>query len=654
MYVFLTVALVLRATPSRYNLVFATATAATAIWSLTQCWTAGSWFASAAATIRDAAWITLLLLLIRSESLSDRLWARLASIAGLLLIADLFIGYAGSAGIDGTWPGGAAASRMTVSAFGLLLVENLLRNISRERFWTFKLLGIGSALAFGFNLVMEIPHLFMKLPDERFLAAQPLIYTMLAPLFLASAVRMPLVGLKVHSSRRVAFHSTTLLVAGVLAEGMAVAALTVRRFGGTEGMVLELVLLFTGAALALTAAASANLRSRIRVFINENFFSYKYDYRSEWSKFIQSLSIRDDEGAPMRVLRTLAELLDCPGGMLLARTGGNRHYLPLASWSATSGLQLVAADDPLLSPFAGSELEFLEIGKDAGTQDWRDKFPFAWLAVPLRYRGELAGLALLCPPRAPRKLDWEDRKLIALVAQQSALHLVQDDMTRTLADSRQLHDFNRRLAFAVHDLKNRIGQLNLIARNAERFWDDPRFRNDMVVTIRRSAEQLQELMARLRGDAEKATAPPQCVDLRVLLSDFVSSKTPLGATVRLREMPYAPMMAEVDRAALLNVLEHVVTNAIEAAPDSPVELSLHRAGDGYRICVEDRGGGMSPHFVAEELFRPLHSSKGEGLGIGAYQARQTMRDLKGDLEVSSTLGSGTTVQLVLPQAERAA
>jgi signal transduction histidine kinase len=161
-------------------------------------------------------------------------------------------------------------------------------------------------------------------------------------------------------------------------------------------------------------------------------------------------------------------------------------------------------------------------------------------------------------------------------------------------------------------------------------------------------------MARLKGEAAGEASLPCPVDLRGLLADFVSRKQTLGVPVCLGEMPYAPMMAEVDRTALLNVLEHVVTNAVEAAPGRPVELGVHRAGDGLRISVQDRGGGMTQRFIRDELFRPLRSSKAAGLGIGAYQARQTMRDLKGDLEVSSTLGAGTIVQLVLPKTGRAA
>ena len=64
--------------------------------------------------------------------------------------------------------------------------------------------------------------------------------------------------------------------------------------------------------------------------------------------------------------------------------------------------------------------------------------------------------------------------------------------------------------------------------------------------------------------------------------------------------------------------------------------------------VEDHGAGMSPEFIADELFRPLRTTKQKGLGIGAYQARAIMRNLGGEMEVHSTLGKGTTVSLLLP------
>ena len=66
------------------------------------------------------------------------------------------------------------------------------------------------------------------------------------------------------------------------------------------------------------------------------------------------------------------------------------------------------------------------------------------------------------------------------------------------------------------------------------------------------------------------------------------------------------------------------------------------------IDIADRGPGMSPEFVRDELFRPFSSTKGGGHGIGAFQARELLRDAGGDLLVLTRMGEGTTMRLLLP------
>jgi signal transduction histidine kinase len=61
---------------------------------------------------------------------------------------------------------------------------------------------------------------------------------------------------------------------------------------------------------------------------------------------------------------------------------------------------------------------------------------------------------------------------------------------------------------------------------------------------------------------------------------------------------------------------------------------------------------MDPDFVRNRLFKPFESTKmGKGMGIGAYQARQFVRDLGGEVRVISAPGTGTTFSLTLPLAQ---
>ena len=65
--------------------------------------------------------------------------------------------------------------------------------------------------------------------------------------------------------------------------------------------------------------------------------------------------------------------------------------------------------------------------------------------------------------------------------------------------------------------------------------------------------------------------------------------------------------------------------------------------------IEDDGLGMSSEFIRDRLFKPFDSTKGsQGMGIGAYQAREFAREMGGEIKVASVLSEGTRISLSLP------
>jgi signal transduction histidine kinase len=67
---------------------------------------------------------------------------------------------------------------------------------------------------------------------------------------------------------------------------------------------------------------------------------------------------------------------------------------------------------------------------------------------------------------------------------------------------------------------------------------------------------------------------------------------------------------------------------------------------------------MSEAFIRERLFQPFESTKSAGMGIGAFESREYIQELGGQLEVSSQPGQGTVFRIVLrlhrPDKEQAA
>ena len=97
-----------------------------------------------------------------------------------------------------------------------------------------------------------------------------------------------------------------------------------------------------------------------------------------------------------------------------------------------------------------------------------------------------------------------------------------------------------------------------------------------------------------------------------------------------------------------------MNNAIEASVRaSRIRVALRHEALSVVVDIVDEGPGMAPEFVRDELFRPFATTKGDGHGIGAYQARELLREAGGDLLVLSRRPGGTTMRMLLPSVRLA-
>src|SRR5690606_24968185 len=176
-------------------------------------------------------------------------------------------------------------------------------------------------------------------------------------------------------------------------------------------------------------------------------------------------------------------------------------------------------------------------------------------------------------------------------------------------------------------------------------------RADKLLTLRYSAEKLQALLTRLGRYGSPASEAPQPVSVEDLLTNIAKRYAPQYEVVVISR---DPCLALAYRESLEQALAHLVQNAIEASPEGmPVFLDL-RAEDAHAVVeIVDSGSGMSPEFIRTRLFKPFHSSKPGGFGIGAFEARELIRAMGGRLEVESREGLGTRFRVVLPLAEAA-
>jgi signal transduction histidine kinase len=83
-----------------------------------------------------------------------------------------------------------------------------------------------------------------------------------------------------------------------------------------------------------------------------------------------------------------------------------------------------------------------------------------------------------------------------------------------------------------------------------------------------------------------------------------------------------------------------------------VRVETRLESNGVALVVADTGCGMSPEFVKTLLFRPFHSTKTKGLGIGMFQCKKIIEAHGGSIAVASQVGKGSRFTILVPLATR--
>ncbi len=183
----------------------------------------------------------------------------------------------------------AAFDGLATSIFGLVLIEQLFRNVADDARWNIKPLCLGLAAAFIFDLYLHAEALLFSRFDAEAWSVRGFIYVLVVPLLAMTTARNREWTLRIALSRRVAFHTTALMTSGLYLLFIAAAGYYVRYFGGTWGGALQVALLFAGFLILGALAFSGSMRARLRVLVSKHFFSYRYDYRDEWLRFTRAL-----------------------------------------------------------------------------------------------------------------------------------------------------------------------------------------------------------------------------------------------------------------------------------------------------------------------------------------------------------------------------
>lgn len=625
----------------------------------------GAHLSSFIETMRDLAWLFVLYRLFANDGRDQSLapirplvvvLVAVECLQPLLLVLDIRL--AGDAAVADVILAVSALLRVLVAVGALVLLHNLYAGASAafrlELRWTAA--GLGILWAYQLNLYAVT--YFTGASSSELLALRGLFIALSTALF-ALGANSRAADLKLLPSRAVAFQSLSLLVIGAYLLVMLVVSQSLSLLGGGLARLTQVGFVFAAAAVAVSWLPSRRLRGWLRVNVFKHLFQHRYDYRAEWLRFTETIG-RAGPGARAlaeRAAQALADITDSDGAALLLPDNegslglaGTWNWVGFAPPAIALGPEFVASAER-----TGAIIELDDAAFTANTYDeqtiipqWLQDDPKAWIVVPLLHFKRLVGVAILTRPPVARKLDWEDFDLLKVVGGQLASYIAEQAGHEALAEATRFDEFNRRIAFVMHDIKNLASQLSLLARNAEKHADNPDFRADMLVTLTKSADKLNALLARLGRYGTGGAVKREPVDLSAMVRAIARRFDGIHPVQFTRK---GSCTVVADPEALEQALVHLVQNAVDASDHRiPVTIDVTSDGLNGRVEVLDSGAGMSPQFIRESLFKPFVSSKNGGFGIGAYEARELVRAMGGRLDVESREGLGTRFTLTLPLA----
>ncbi len=238
-----------------------------------------------------------------------------------------------------------------------------------------------------------------------------------------------------------------------------------------------------------------------------------------------------------------------------------------------------------------------------------------------------------------------------------------DEELRTLSQqlwqAAKLATMGELAASIAHELNNPLATVSLRVESllAQVVEDDPKRR--ALTIIEQEVERMGNLVANLLQFSRRGQAQISSVDVREELENTLALIYYHLRNHRInvvRQFASDVPMVHADRQQLRQVFLNLLTNASDAMPQGGtltlgVTLGqLEPGAPAVVITFTDTGIGIAPEDMPR-VMEPFFTTKeeGKGTGLGLAICRRIVQEHHGTIEISSTVGQGTTICLTLPR-----
>jgi len=223
------------------------------------------------------------------------------------------------------------------------------------------------------------------------------------------------------------------------------------------------------------------------------------------------------------------------------------------------------------------------------------------------------------------------------------------DQRERLVEAETLSTIGEMAAAVAHGIRNPLASIRSAAELAQE--EDSDGRQDCLHDIMSQVDRLDGWVRELLIASQDGMLPVECIDLDAVIRESLDGAAAemhrRGIQMTFRSAPLPPVRGT--RAPLAHVIRSIVSNAIEAMPEGGhLQVDCRPCEHGeVQVVVEDSGVGMA-HLASQRAFRPLFTTKPNGIGLGLSLSRRILHRHAGRIELASSEGRGTRVVMSLP------
>ncbi|MFC2168680.1 ATP-binding protein [Acidobacteriota bacterium] len=257
----------------------------------------------------------------------------------------------------------------------------------------------------------------------------------------------------------------------------------------------------------------------------------------------------------------------------------------------------------------------------------------------------------------------EERNLIDTVSREIALIIERtqseedkEKLQQQLRHADRLATIGQLSAGVAHELNEPIGSILGFTQLLQKETVLPKQAKNDIEKIKRASLHAREVIKKLMLFARQMPPQKTRVNLNQIVDEslyFLEARCAKEGINVVRELSVDLPEITADQAQMTQILVNTVVNAIQAMPKGgELAVRTKTSDNSVLLLIEDTGVGMEEN-IQRQIFQPFFTTKdvGQGTGLGLAVVYGIVTSHGGTIQVDSTVGLGTKIEILLPYAD---